>query len=144
MVGAAELRRAAERAFAHLRQKPGVPEVEVFVSANTSLFVRLNYTSHIPCNGVEEPKSVYAYGIGVRAAFDTAAGVLAGFGSEPGRLDLEGAERELAQRVIHFLSGTVYALSGETHRISSGTLFFAPGGVEVVFEGARPPENQGG
>ncbi len=95
MVGAAELRRAAERAFAHLRQKPGVRELEVFVSANTSLFVRLNYTSHIPCNGVEEPKSVYAYGIGVRAAFDSAEGVLFGFGAEPGRLELAGAERAL-------------------------------------------------
>ncbi len=95
MLGPADLRRAAERAFAHLRGKPGVRELEVFVSANTSLFVRLNYTSHIPCNGVEEPKSVYAYGIGVRAAFDSAEGVLFGFGSEPGRLDLAGAEAAL-------------------------------------------------
>ncbi len=90
-----DLRTAAEAAFARLSRVPGVREVEVFVSANTSLFVRLNYTSHIPCNGVEEPKSMAAYGVGVRAAFDAPDGLKVGFGAEPGRLDPEGAERAL-------------------------------------------------
>lgn len=53
-------------------------------------------------------------------------------------VNLEGVERELAQRLIHFLSGTIYALNGEMYRVSSGTLFFAPGGVDVVFEGDVP------
>ncbi len=91
----ADLRAAAEQAFARVSRAPGVREVEVFLSANTSLFVRLNYTSHIPCNGVEEPKSMSSYGLGVRAAFDSPAGVTVGFGAEPGRLDPEGAERAL-------------------------------------------------
>jgi hypothetical protein len=30
---------------------------EVFAAANRSLLARLHYTSHIPCNGVEEPKT---------------------------------------------------------------------------------------
>jgi predicted Zn-dependent protease len=90
-----DLERAAEAAFARLSRQSGVREVEVFVSANTSLFVRLNYTSHIPCNGVEEPKSMTSYGIGVRAAFDSPEGVVVGFGAEPGRIDPEGAERAL-------------------------------------------------
>jgi predicted Zn-dependent protease len=90
-----ELERAAEAAFARLSRQAGVREVEVFVSANTSLIVRLNYTSHIPCNGVEEPKSVRSCGIGVRAVFDSPEGVIVGFGAEPGRIDPEGAARAL-------------------------------------------------
>ena len=37
--------------------EPDVVEAEVFAAASRSLLARLNYTSHIPCNGVEEPKS---------------------------------------------------------------------------------------
>lgn len=58
-------------------------------------------------------------------------------------VNLEGVERELAQRLIHFLSGTTYALNGEMHRVSAGTVFFAPGGVDVVFEG-EPPRGEPG
>lgn len=58
-------------------------------------------------------------------------------------VNVEGVERELAQRLVHFLSGTIYALNGEMHRVSSGTLFFAPGGVDVVFEG-EPPRGEPG
>jgi cell division inhibitor SepF len=50
-------------------------------------------------------------------------------------VNLEGVEKELAQRMLNFLSGTIYALNGEMHRVSSHTLFLAPGGVEVVLEG---------
>ncbi|HEY8449833.1 MAG TPA: cell division protein SepF, partial [Bacillota bacterium] len=53
-------------------------------------------------------------------------------------LNLEGSERDVAQRIINFLSGTIYALSGEMHRIGSHVLFFAPGGVEVSVEGRLP------
>ena len=60
-----ELSRAAEQALGWARAQPGVSEVEAFVSANAALLTRLNYTSHIPCNGVEEPKPVVSYGIGL-------------------------------------------------------------------------------
>ena len=53
-------------------------------------------------------------------------------------LNLEATDRELAQRVINFLSGTIYALSGEMHRVGTNVLFFAPGGVEVTMEGRVP------
>ena len=93
----AELSRAAQEAFALARAEPGVSEVEVFVAANGSLLTRLNYTSHIPCNGVEEPKSVESYGLGIQAVFDTPAGRLVGFGSEPSDLSPAGAARALAK-----------------------------------------------
>ena len=94
---AAELARAAQEAFDLVRAEADVSEVEVFAAANGSLLTRLNYTSHIPCNGVEEPKSVESYGLGIQAVFDTPAGRLLGFGSEPSDLSGAGAARALAK-----------------------------------------------
>ena len=91
----AELGQAVESALGLLSTRPGVREAEAFASSNRSLLARLNYTSHIPCNGVEEPKSVEMYGLGVQAAFDTPGGISIGFGSEPGDLSVEGARRAL-------------------------------------------------
>jgi PmbA protein len=67
----------------------------VFAAANASLLARLNYTSHIPCNGVEEPKSVESCGLGIQLVLDTPAGRLVGFGSEPSDLGPGGAARAL-------------------------------------------------
>lgn len=50
---------------------------------------------------------------------------------KPVLLHLEGVERELAQRLINFLAGSVYALGGEMHRVGSAVLF-VPAGVEVT------------
>src|SRR5262249_19888621 len=56
------------------------------------------YTSHIPCNGVEEPKSTEMSGLGVQAVFDGPDGrVLTGFGSEPSDLSADGARRALGK-----------------------------------------------
>ena len=60
--GSAQLARAVEDALAFVARQPGVREAEVFAAANRTLLTRLNYTSHIPCNGVEEPKSAETYG----------------------------------------------------------------------------------
>ena len=95
MIATSELAGAAEQAFDHLKTHKDLPEVEVFVAANGQLLTRLNYTSHIPCNGVEEPKSVESYGIGIRAVFRTPEGLKVGFGSEPSDLTLDGAKRAL-------------------------------------------------
>jgi PmbA protein len=90
-----ELTRGAQTAFDVARHAPGVREVEVFVSANGVLLTRLNYTSHIPCNGVEEPKSVESYGLGLQVVFDGPDGPRIGFGSEPSDLSAAGAGRAL-------------------------------------------------
>src|SRR5215831_1444267 len=66
-----ELARASEEALALVARQPDVREAEVFASANSAVLTRLNYTSHVPCNGVEEPKSTESYGLGIRAVFDT-------------------------------------------------------------------------
>src|SRR5437879_9947902 len=95
MMRTTDLARAAEQALELVRNQPGVLEAEVFVAANTALLTRLNYTSHIPSNGVEEPKSTASNGLGIRAACVGAAGPLVGFGSEPSDLGVTGARRAL-------------------------------------------------
>ncbi len=97
MITTAELARAARQALEFLKAQLDIQEAEVFVSANGSLLTRINYTSHIPSNGVEEPKSTESYGIGIQAVFKTPDGPTIGFGSEPSDPSLEGARRALAK-----------------------------------------------
>src|SRR5206468_12756698 len=92
-----ELARASEEALALVARQKDVREAEVFVSANSAVLTRLNYTSHIPCNGGEEPKSTESYGLGIQAVFDAPDGRRSGVGSEPSRLPLAGAGRALIQ-----------------------------------------------
>jgi PmbA protein len=97
MPSLAELTRAAEAAFGLTRSQRDIREAEVFVAANGTLLTRLNYTSHIPCNGVEEPKSVESYGLGIQIVVDGPDGPRLGFGSEPSDLSAAGAARALAK-----------------------------------------------
>ncbi|MBI2872527.1 MAG: hypothetical protein HYY00_04965 [Chloroflexi bacterium] len=87
------LRRSVADAVAYLRTLADVREAEVFAANNANLTARLNYSSHIPSNGLEEPKSIESYGVGIRLALQTDAGVRVGFGSEPSDLSLEGVRR---------------------------------------------------
>ena len=87
------LKSAVEEALAFVSSQPGVLEAEVFAASNRSLLARLNYTSHIPCNGVEEPKSTETYGLGIQAVFTSPEGLRIGFGSEPSALSLDGVRR---------------------------------------------------
>jgi PmbA protein len=95
MISASELSKAVAQAMDYLTSHGEAIEVEVFASSNASLIARLNYTSHIPCNGVEEPKSSASHGLGIQATFRTESGVKIGFGSEPSDLSLEGVKRAL-------------------------------------------------
>ncbi|MFQ5827895.1 MAG: TldD/PmbA family protein [Candidatus Methylomirabilia bacterium] len=95
MITSAELAKAAQQGFEFLAAQADLQEVEVFVAANGQLLTRLNYTSHIPCNGVEEPKSTESYGIGVQAVFKASEGLKVGFGSEPSDLTLDGVKQAL-------------------------------------------------
>ena len=95
MIPLAKLRSATRDALAYVSGQADVAEAEIFASANGNLTVRLNYTSHIPSNGVEEPKSVESYGIGIRAVFHAPGGLKTGFGCEPTDLSLDGVARAL-------------------------------------------------
>lgn len=100
-----DLSRAVREALARLSGQPGVREIEVFAAFNRSLLTRLNYTSHIVCNGVEEPKSTEMSGLGVQAVFDGPDGrPRVGFGSEPSDPTPAGALRALdkaRQAAVH-------------------------------------------
>src|SRR5436309_13248432 len=74
MIPLSDLKKAAAEGLAFLKQQEDIEEAEVFVSANGVLLTRLNYTSHIPCNGVEEPKSLVNYGVGVQAVLRSGDG----------------------------------------------------------------------
>ena len=89
------LRIAVREGLAYISEQPDVIEAEVFASANLNLTLRLNYTSHIPCNGVEEPKSVESCGLGVRAVFRTRAGTRTGIGCESSDISLAAVIRAL-------------------------------------------------
>jgi hypothetical protein len=95
VTSAADLARAVQEALGLVRAEPGVLEAEIFAAANAALLTRLNYTSHIPSNGVEEPKSTWSCGLGIRAAFADPSGPRIGFGSEPSDLGPAGARRAL-------------------------------------------------
>ena len=91
----AQLKRAVRDGLAYLKTQPDIAEGEVFASANGNLTVRLNYTSRIPSNAVEEPKSLESYGLGIRIALNTPQGTKTGFGGEPTDLSIEGVKRAL-------------------------------------------------
>ncbi len=97
MLSLAELEGAAREALGYLMAQEDVEEAEVFVSCNGILHCRLNYTSHLPCNGVEEPKSVVNFGLGLQVVFRAGEGEgrRIGFGSEPSDLSLEGVRSAL-------------------------------------------------
>jgi len=95
MVNLATLKRTAEEGLRYLRRQKDIQEAEVFVASNAGLTARVNYTSHIPCNGVEEPKSTSSYGLGVRAVFQDPKGPRIGLGSEAGDLSLNGVKAAL-------------------------------------------------
>ena len=95
MIPLSKLRTAAREGLAYVQAQADVAEAEVFVSATGNLTARLNYTSHIPSNGVEEPKSVESFGLGLRVAFPSPGGLKTGFASEPADLSLEGVRRAL-------------------------------------------------
>jgi hypothetical protein len=90
-----ELEQSVQRAIAFLKTQPEIKSAQVFASANNRLWTRLNYTSHIPCNGVEEPKSTDDYGIGIQIVLDSSDGNRVGFGSEERDLSLEGVRLAL-------------------------------------------------
>ena len=46
-------------------------------------------------------------------------------------VNLEDTEKELAQRIVDFISGTTYAINGNLQKVSSGIFVFAPPNVDL-------------
>jgi cell division inhibitor SepF len=51
---------------------------------------------------------------------------------KPVVVNLENLTKETAQRVVDFLSGSVYAVDGDIQKISTGIFMIAPNNVEVT------------
>lgn len=92
-----ELAEAVADGLAMISSEPDVVEAEVFAAARRVLLARLNYTSHIPSNGVEEPKSTECRGLGIRVVLRGPGGARLGFGSESGDLGPGGVRLALAR-----------------------------------------------
>ncbi len=92
-----DLKKASQDGLSWVKAQPEVKEAEVFVASNEHLLTRLNYTSAIPCNGMEEPKSISSFGMGIRVAFRTGQGLKYGFGSAAGMLAQEGIEQAFSK-----------------------------------------------
>ena len=90
-----DLEQAARKGLKRVTSSNDVEEAEVFISQNGTLLARLNYTSHIPSNGVEEPKSLENIGVGIRAVFDQNGKRAIGFGNEAGDISIEAVDAAL-------------------------------------------------
>ncbi|TAJ23075.1 MAG: hypothetical protein EPO64_12035, partial [Nitrospirae bacterium] len=95
MTSLATLKAAVQRALRLIARAKDIQEAEVYASSTGQLLCRLNYTSEIPCNGVEEPKSSESFGIGIRAVFTGSDSPRIGFGSEARDLSPIGIRRAL-------------------------------------------------
>ncbi len=51
---------------------------------------------------------------------------------KPVIVNLEGLTKETAQRVIDFLSGSVYAVDGDIQKVSTGIFMIAPNNVDIM------------
>lgn len=97
MIKLKNLRDLVEQGLRYIKSQSDVQDAEVFVSWYDNITVRLSYTSDIPCNGVQEPKNILGYGIGVFASFKTADGLKTGYGSETADLTLDGVKTALGK-----------------------------------------------
>jgi len=95
MIALSDLKRVAQQAFRYAAKQKDVREVEVFASSTDHLLCRLNYTSGIPCHGVEEPKSSESFGFSIRAVFRTPQGDRIGFGADARDLSIAAIRRTM-------------------------------------------------
>src|SRR5438034_11565034 len=97
MVNLTTLKETAEEGLRFLRRQKDVHEAELFVADNAVLTARLNYVSHIPCNGVEEPKSFESYGLSVRGIFKYPKINRVVMANEPGNLSIDAVQAEVEE-----------------------------------------------
>jgi PmbA protein len=95
MLSLTDLKSTVQRALRLIAHAKDMREAEVYASSTGQLICRLNYTSQIPCNGVEEPKSSEHFGVSIRAVFNGTGEPRIGFGSEARDLSLKGIQRAI-------------------------------------------------
>jgi cell division inhibitor SepF len=58
-------------------------------------------------------------------------------------LNLESANKDVARRLVDFLSGVAYALDGKIKKVAISTYILTPYNVEIVGDLAEELENSG-
>ena len=58
-------------------------------------------------------------------------------------MNLENLEKDAAQRIIDFLSGSVYALDGNIQKVSAGIFLIAPNNVDIMGDFKDELRNKG-
>ena len=99
MVKLSNLQQIVKLCLDLVKKQPGLIEGLVYASANRRSVSRLIYTSHIPCNGLEEPKSDEDMGISVEVWINKNGRRLVGIGHEPNDLSLSAVKKALAKAV---------------------------------------------
>ena len=58
-------------------------------------------------------------------------------------MNLESVDREVARRIVDFLSGSVYALDGNIQKVSNGIFLIAPYNVGIMGDFKDELRNKG-
>lgn len=64
-------------------------------------------------------------------------------GKKPVVVNLESAEKDIARRIVDFLSGAVYSLDGTIQKVSNSIFIVAPHNVDVMGEFKDELRNKG-
>jgi cell division inhibitor SepF len=62
---------------------------------------------------------------------------------KPVIVNLEELDKETAQRIIDFLSGSIYALEGNIQKVSTGIFLIAPNNVDIMGDFKEELRNKG-
>lgn len=122
------LREAVRRGIVFLQGQHDVVEGLVYASANRRLIARIAFTSHMPCEGLLEPKSSNDYGVSVHVVLRGNDGkTLEGFGQEANDVSLvavqnalEKARRDASEDPDFHSLPNPDALRGLTQAVDSG------------------------
>ncbi|MBI5356464.1 hypothetical protein HZB78_02525 [Candidatus Collierbacteria bacterium] len=97
MIELSKLKKVTKDGLKYVKSESGIIEALVYASVNHRTVGRIVYTTHLPCNGLEEPKSEEDCGIAVEIWFKKGNKKLVGFGHEPNEISLDGVKRALAK-----------------------------------------------
>lgn len=92
-----ELESIVRKGLQLIKKESDILEGLVYASCNQRTVGRLVYTTHIPCNGLEEPKSEEDLGICVEIWIKKGQKKLVGTGHESSELSLDAVKRALAK-----------------------------------------------
>ncbi|OGM63989.1 hypothetical protein A2961_02565 [Candidatus Woesebacteria bacterium RIFCSPLOWO2_01_FULL_39_21] len=90
-----DLKRIVKKGLQLIKQERNLIEGVVYASSNHRTVGRICYTTYIPSNGLQEPKSDEDFGVSVEIWFKKGNKKLLGFGQEPNDLSLNAIKRAL-------------------------------------------------